>query len=92
MLQQETPDDYVLATGNTYSVREFLETCCRIVALDIDTVYEIDQRYFRAAEVNVLCGDASKARRKLRWEPKVDLSEGIERTIAYYQTHREKYW
>ena len=75
MLQQETPDDYVLATGETHSVREFLEAAFAQVDLDWRQYVEIDPRYFRPTEVDVLLGDASKAKRLLGWEPQVSFGE-----------------
>ncbi len=75
MLQQPEPDDYVIATGETHSVREFLEESFRHAGLDWQKHVEIDPRYFRPAEVDLLIGDASKARRKLGWEPKVKFKE-----------------
>jgi GDPmannose 4,6-dehydratase len=75
MLQQEEPDDYVIATGETHSVREFLEEAFGYLDLDWHHYVEIDPRYFRPAEVDILVGDASKARRKLGWEPKVTFKE-----------------
>ncbi len=75
MLQQEEPDDYVIATGETHSVREFLEEAFGYLDLDWHPYVEIDPRYFRPAEVDILVGDASKARRKLGWEPKVTFKE-----------------
>ena len=83
MLQQDEPDDYVLATGETHSVREFLQACCELVGMDMEKVYEIDSRYIRPAEVNVLCGDASKARRKLGWEPEVTFENLAKIMLAY---------
>ncbi len=75
MLQQETPDDYVVATGKTYTVKEFLEKVFAIAGLDVDKHVEIDERLFRPHEVPLLLGDSSKAREKLGWEPKVDIDE-----------------
>ncbi|MDY6854712.1 MAG: GDP-mannose 4,6-dehydratase [Thermodesulfobacteriota bacterium] len=71
MLQQDKPDDYVIATGETHSVREFLEETFSYLNLDWKEYVEIDQRYFRPTEVEVLIGDASKAKRELGWKPKV---------------------
>jgi GDPmannose 4,6-dehydratase len=68
MLQQDTPDDYVIATGETHTVREFLEEAFACVDLDWEEHVGIDPRYYRPAEVDVLVGDASKARRELKWE------------------------
>jgi GDPmannose 4,6-dehydratase len=75
MLQQEEPDDYVIATGETYSVREFLDEAFGYLDLDWKKYVEIDPRYFRPAEVDLLIGDASKARKKLGWEPKVTFKQ-----------------
>lgn len=75
MLQQEEPGDYVLATGETFSVREFLELCFESVNLDYRDYVEFDSRYLRPTEVDLLLGDAAKAREQLGWEPKVRLRE-----------------
>ncbi|MCX8038848.1 MAG: GDP-mannose 4,6-dehydratase [Candidatus Sumerlaeia bacterium] len=71
MLQQPEPDDYVIATGETHTVREFVEEAFSYAGLDWRKHVEIDRRYFRPAEVDLLLGDASKAKAKLGWEPKV---------------------
>jgi GDPmannose 4,6-dehydratase len=71
MLQQDEPDDYVIATGETHSVREFCERSFAHVGLDYRDHVEIDPRYYRPAEVDLLQGDASKARRALGWVPRV---------------------
>jgi GDPmannose 4,6-dehydratase len=75
MLQQETPDDYVVATGETHSVREFVEEVFSYLGLDWETLVEYDARYERPAEVDMLIGDASKARAQLGWEPKVKFKD-----------------
>ena len=75
MLQHGKADDYVIATGETHSVREFLEECFSLVGKDWSKYVKIDQRYFRPSEVEVLQGDASKARKVLGWEPKVKFKE-----------------
>ena len=75
MLQQEQPDDYVIATGETHSVREFLEEAFGYVGLDWQDYVEIDPKYYRPAEVDLLVGDASKARRELEWEPKTAFKD-----------------
>jgi len=75
MLQQDEPDDYVIATGETHSVRELLDEAFGHLELDWKQFVEIDPRYFRPAEVDLLIGDASKARRKLGWEPKITFKE-----------------
>lgn len=71
MLQQDTPDDFVIATGETHSIRELLDVAFGHLDLDWHQYVEIDPRYYRPAEVDLLIGDASKARRVLGWEPKV---------------------
>lgn len=71
MLQADQPDDYVLATGETRTVREFCEHAFGHVGLDYRKYVEIDPRYFRPTEVDALLGDATKARQKLGWKPKV---------------------
>ncbi len=75
MLQQDSPDDYVLATGETHSVREFLEAAFAYQDLDWRQYVEIDPRYYRPTEVDVLLGDASKARGRLGWQPRVSFGE-----------------
>jgi len=75
MLQQENPEDYVIATGETYSVKEFLTEAFDIVNLRWQDYVEIDSRYFRPAEVDLLIGDASKAKEKLGWVPKTSFKE-----------------
>ncbi len=78
MLQQEKPDDYVISTGETHSVREFLEEAFAYVNLKWDDYVEIDPRYFRPAEVDLLLGDSTKAKQKLGWEPKVTFKALVE--------------
>jgi len=75
MLQQESPDDYVIATGENHSVREFVEEVFGYLDLDWRQHVEIDERYFRPSEVDILLGDAGKARKVLNWEPKVTFKE-----------------
>jgi GDPmannose 4,6-dehydratase len=75
MLQQEKPDDYVIATGETHSVKEFLEEAFSYVGLDWEKYVEIDKLYFRPAEVDLLIGDATKAKKKLNWAPKTKFKE-----------------
>jgi len=78
MLQQERPDDYVVATGETHSVREFLEEAFRHVGLHWQDYVRVDPKYFRPAEVDLLLGDPSKARRVLGWQPKVSFRELVQ--------------
>ena len=73
MLQQDEPDDYIVATGETYSVRQFLEWSFGALDLDYQDFVEFDPRYMRPSEVDVLLGDPSKATRVLGWEPEVDI-------------------
>jgi GDPmannose 4,6-dehydratase len=73
MLQQPKPDDYVIATGETHSVREFLEQAFSHVGLDWQKHVVVDPKYFRPAEVDLLLGNPTKARQALGWEPRVDF-------------------
>ena len=92
MLQQESPDDYVIATGETHTVREFVEKAGECIGMDIywngegvneygvdknvgRTVVEVDKRFFRPSEVNLLLGDSSKAEKDLGWKPKTSFDE-----------------
>jgi GDPmannose 4,6-dehydratase len=81
MLQQEGPDDFVIATGETYSVREFVRKVFAKLDLDYQKHVEIDSRYFRPTEVDVLLGDAAKARNILGWQPKVSFDQLIDMMI-----------
>jgi GDPmannose 4,6-dehydratase len=75
MLQQEQPDDYVVATGETHTVRQFLDVVFEYAGLDTKKYVEIDERLFRPHEVPLLLGDATKAEKKLGWKPKVRFNE-----------------
>jgi len=75
MLQQDKPDDYVIATGETHSVREFLEEAFQYAGLDYKKYVKFDPRYLRPAEVDILIGDAGKAKKKLGWAPKTTFKE-----------------
>jgi GDPmannose 4,6-dehydratase len=75
MLQQDNPDDFVVATGETHTVRQFLETVFERAGLSIEKHVQIDERLFRPQEVPVLLGDASKAKEVLGWEPKVNFEQ-----------------
>ena len=75
MLQQDNPDDYVIATGETYSVKEFLDCVFDYAGLDPDKYVEIDPRLFRPQEVPYLLGNPAKAKKVLNWEPKVKFEE-----------------
>jgi len=92
MLQQDKPDDYVVATNETHSVREFLEHAFGHVGLDYNEYVEIDSRYYRPAEVDLLIGDYSKAKRQLGWEPKTKFADlvrlMVESDVAMLEAHR----
>ena len=75
MLQQPAPDDYVIATGETHTVREFLDVAFGHLGLDWKRHVKIDPRYYRPTEVDILIGDASYAKNKLGWEPKIRFKE-----------------
>lgn len=75
MLQQDRPDDYVIATGETHSVREFLEETFSLAGLDVGKHLKIDERLFRPHEVPHLEGDMSKAKRALGWSPQTSFKD-----------------
>jgi len=81
MLQQPQPDDYVLATGKMHSIRELLEAAFSAVGLHWEDYVEIDARFIRPAEVDHLCGNATKAREKLGWKPEVTFEELIKMMV-----------
>jgi GDPmannose 4,6-dehydratase len=83
MLQQPKPDDFVVATGEAYSVREFLDEAAHCCELDWHKYVESDPRYFRPTEVDYLLGDASKARDTLGWKPRVDFHELVRRMVEH---------
>ena len=83
MMTSEEPDDYVIATGETHSVREFLEKTFGYLDLDWQEYVEIDPKYFRPAEVDLLLGDYSKARLKLGWEPKVSFDQLVKLMVDH---------
>ena len=102
MLQQDEPDDYVIATGHQYSVREFVEKAAPFFGFKIEwmgeglnevgydwntkrPIIKVDSKYFRPAEVETLLGDATKAKEKLGWEPKISFNELIEDMVLYGQ-------
>ena len=82
ILQQKKPDDYVIATGETHSVREFAEKVFEKLDLDYQKYVAVDARYFRPTEVDVLLGDAGRARKALNWAPKVSFDRLIDMMIA----------
>ena len=77
MLQQDKPDDYVIATGETHTVREFLEEAFKYAEMDYKKYVEFDKRYLRPAEVDLLIGDPSKAKKQLGWKPKTTFKQLI---------------
>ena len=81
MLQHETPEDFVIGTGETHSVREFAETAFKYVGLNYQDYVVQDPRFLRPSEVDVLMSDASKARQKLGWEPKVKFRDLVEMMV-----------
>jgi len=83
MMQAEKPDDYVIATGVTHSVREFLDATFGYLDLDWNQYVEIDPRYYRPAEVDLLQGDPGKARRELGWEPRVSFQEMVKLMVDH---------
>lgn len=90
MLQQPKPDDYIIATGKNYSVREFLDEAFRYLDLDWNKYVEIDPRYFRPSEVDSLLGDASKARKILGWKPKVNFKQLVQMMVdAEMERHKK---
>jgi GDPmannose 4,6-dehydratase len=82
MLQQEEPDDYVIATGETHSVREFLESAFGLLGLDPYKYLVLDERFLRPAEVDVLLGDTSKARQRLGWSARTTFSELVRDMVS----------
>jgi GDPmannose 4,6-dehydratase len=102
MLQQDEPDDYVIATGKQYSVREFVEAAAPYFGMQItwrgdglneigydvftgNEVIKVNPKYFRPAEVETLLGDATKAKEKLGWEPKISFNQLVEDMCIYGQ-------
>jgi GDPmannose 4,6-dehydratase len=81
MLQQPTPDDYIVALGETHSVREFADLAFRTAGLDYREYVVSDPRFFRPAEVDLLLGDSSKARTKLGWYPEVGFCDLVEEMV-----------
>jgi len=92
MLQQPQADDFVIATGETHSVREFLDECFALLNLDWKKYVDVDPRYFRPAEVDLLLGDSSKARKALGWNPRVSFKGLVKMMIDsdWDIAHREK--
>ena len=81
MLQQPVPDDYVIATGETHSVREFMELAFSHAGLNHEKYVLIDKDFYRPSEVNILLGDSSKARRELGWSHKTGFAELVREMV-----------
>ena len=93
MLQQDKPDDYVIATNETHSVREFLEAAFRHGGLDWQKHVQIDPRYYRPAEVDLLIGDYCKARQRLGWQPRTRFADlvklMVDADVELLRRHRQ---
>ena len=91
MLQQDEPDDFVIATGETHSVQEFLEQAFGHLGLSWQNHVSIDSRYFRPSEVDLLLGDATKARQKLGWKPETSFEDLVRLMVDsdWEETRRE---
>ncbi len=81
MLQAEAPDDFVVATGETHSVQEFLDLAAKFAEVDLEDRVVVDSRYFRPAEVDLLLGDASKAQRTLGWKPQTSFEQLVKMMV-----------
>ena len=92
MLKQDEPDDYIIATGEVHSVKEFVEKTFNYLELDWGKYVEIDPRYFRPSEVELLQGDATKAREKLNWRPKMNFDQLIKILIQAEWNGPMKNW
>jgi GDPmannose 4,6-dehydratase len=82
MLQQGTPDDYVIATGISHSVGEFLDKAFGLVGLNFKDYLISDMNFYRPSEINVLCGNASKAKAVLGWEPTVNFDQLVKEMVS----------
>jgi GDPmannose 4,6-dehydratase len=82
MMNQPAADDFVIATGVTRSVREFVAAAFAVAGLEWERYVVVDPRYYRPAEVDLLIGDASKARRVLGWQPETSFEQLVERMVA----------
>ena len=90
MMQHETPEDWVLATGETHTVKEFLEIAFKSVDLDWEEYVETSEKYFRRNEVDYLLGDSTKARTRLNWEPKVNFQELVQLMVDFDMKEAER--
>ena len=90
MMQHETPEDWVLATGETHTVKEFLEVAFKSADLDWEKYVETSEKYFRPNEVDYLLGDSTKARTRLNWEPKVNFQELVQLMVNFDMKEAER--
>src|SRR5205823_775611 len=91
MLQQDEPDDYVIGTGHTCSVRDLCDTAFRHVGLDYTKFVKQDKRFYRPAEVDLLVADPAKAKQRLCWEPKVTFEQLVHMMVdADLERHRSR--
>ncbi|OGV37055.1 MAG: GDP-mannose 4,6-dehydratase [Lentisphaerae bacterium GWF2_49_21] len=81
MLQADKPDDFVISTGETHSIKDFLDETFGLLDIDWKKYVEKDPRYYRPAEVDILLGDSSKARKKLKWKPKVNFKQLVKMMV-----------
>ena len=81
MLQHEKPDDWVLATGETYTVKQFLEEAFKVVNLDFNEYVESSEKYYRPNEVDYLLGDSSKAQKELGWKPETSFKNLVKMMV-----------
>lgn len=91
MLQAEKPDDYVVATGEAHSVREFVEAAFKHAKLDYNDYVKIDPAFYRPTEVDYLLGDSRKARNTLGWKPKIDFNELVNEMVDWAIAHPEEW-
>jgi len=90
MLQQDEPEDYVISTGETHSVKEWVEASFRCLDLDWEEYVKIDKRFVRPVDVDLLVGDSSKAKKKLGWEKKVSFNELVKIMVEYDYNYLKK--
>ena len=83
MMQQDNPDDWVIATGETHTVREFAEVAFKKVNLNYEDYIQISEKYFRPNEVDFLLGDSSKAKEKMNWKPKTSFNDLVELMVNH---------
>jgi len=89
MLQQDKPDDYVIATGEAHTVREFVDLSFRRLGLDYEKYVVVNPKLFRPSEVHFLLGDASKANKAIGWKPKVSFEDLVNEMVDYAYSNPE---